>query len=56
MIDVKQLLIRQAQWQQARARLSWEEKVRMAEAVREAVQQLQDSAKAPKTQKGGGQT
>ena len=40
MFDVKQLLMRQEQWQLARAKLSWPEKVRMAEAVRAAVLQL----------------
>ncbi len=40
MTDVRQLLDRQAEWQKARRGLSWPEKIRMAEALREMVHQL----------------
>lgn len=40
MTDVRQLLARQAEWQRARGGLSWPEKVRMAEAMREAIVRL----------------
>ena len=40
MTDVRRLLERQAEWQKARGGLSWAEKVRMAEAMREAIHQL----------------
>ena len=36
MDDVKALFKRQARWQRSRARLSWTEKLRMAEILREA--------------------
>jgi hypothetical protein len=35
MDDVKALFERQARWQRSRARLSWTEKLRMAEILRE---------------------
>ncbi len=37
MTDTRELLERQAQWQKGRAALTWPEKIRMAEAVRESV-------------------
>ena len=40
MTDVRRLLERQAEWQKARGGLSWPEKVRMAEAMREAILQF----------------
>jgi len=40
MTDIRHLLERQAEWQRARGGLSWPEKVRMAEAMREAIRQL----------------
>ena len=40
MTDVRRLLERQAEWQKARGSLSWPEKVRMAEAMREVILQL----------------
>ena len=40
MTDVRRLLERQAEWQRARGALSWPEKVRMAEAMRDAIYQL----------------
>ena len=36
MNDVKALFERQARWQRSRTRLSWTEKLRMAEILREA--------------------
>ncbi len=35
MTDTRKLLERQAEWQKGRAALTWSEKIRMAEAVRE---------------------
>ena len=40
MTDVRRLLERQAEWQKARGGLSWPEKIRMAEAMREMICQL----------------
>lgn len=40
MTDMRRLLERQAEWQKTRNRLSWPEKVRMAEAVRESLRQF----------------
>lgn len=45
MSDVKHLLERQARWQQTRKALTWPEKVRMAEQVRESILQLRRSGK-----------
>ena len=36
MIDVKTMFERQARWQHSRAKLSWTEKLRLAETLREA--------------------
>jgi len=43
MSDVQKPLERQAKWQKSRAALSWPEKIRMAEAMRESVRQLRAS-------------
>jgi hypothetical protein len=40
MTDVERMLERQAQWQKSRQSLTWPEKIRMAERVRESVMQL----------------
>ncbi len=40
MSDTLKLLERQATWQKCRVALTWAEKVRMAEAVRDSVAQL----------------
>jgi len=40
MTDVRRLFERQAEWQRARRGLSWPEKVRMAEVMREAILML----------------
>lgn len=42
MIDVEQMLERQARWQKSRQALTWAEKIRMAERVRESVIQLRE--------------
>jgi hypothetical protein len=44
MDEVQQLLTRQAVWQRSRQSLTWPEKVRLAEMVRESVQQLRASS------------
>lgn len=36
MTEIEQLLERQARWQKSRSSLSWAEKIRMAERVRES--------------------
>jgi len=40
MTELKHMLERQAQWQTSRQSLTWPEKIRMAERVRESVRQL----------------
>lgn len=40
MTDIRHLLERQAEWQMARGGLSWPEKIRMAEAMRETLRQF----------------
>jgi hypothetical protein len=40
MNDIQKLLARQAKWQKSRKSLSWPEKIRMAEAIRESVLQF----------------
>lgn len=40
MRDVEKMLERQARWQKRRAALSWPEKIRMAEAIRESIRLL----------------
>jgi hypothetical protein len=40
MLDIYELLQRQARWQRGRTRLSWPEKLRMVEAIQESVKQL----------------
>ena len=56
MSEVINLLKRQAAWQKSRKDLSWPEKIRMAEAVRESVLQLRRTGRnagepKPKTAK-----
>jgi hypothetical protein len=43
MFDVKTMLERQARWQKSRAKLSWTEKLRMAEILREAALAMRSS-------------
>ena len=40
MNEVQDLLEKQARWQKSRQALSWPEKIRMAEAIRDSVRQL----------------
>ena len=47
MSDVSFLLSRQASWQSELRDLTWEEKIRMAEAVRESVILLRRSVRDP---------
>ena len=42
MTDLEDMLKRQAQWQKSRKSLTWPEKIRMAERVRERVKQLRE--------------
>lgn len=44
MTDVQEMLKRQAVWQRSRQSLTWSEKIRMAEKVRESVKQLRASS------------
>jgi len=51
MDEIQELLKRQARWQRARKNLSWPEKVRMAELVRESTRQWRARAtKVPSQQ------
>jgi hypothetical protein len=43
MIDIKEMLYRQAQWQRSLARLSWEEKLRLAETLHRAAQLMEQA-------------
>jgi predicted component of type VI protein secretion system len=43
MADARELFERQAAWQAGRRRLSWPEKVRMAEAIRESLVRLRNT-------------
>jgi len=43
MTEIEQLLERQARWQQSRAGLTWDEKLRLAEVLREAALVLHSS-------------
>ena len=51
MSDIQRLLERQAEWQKRRKSLSWAEKIRMAEAIRESVLQFQRTAPRVKPSK-----
>ena len=42
MTDIQDLLKRQAEWQAAKRRLSWSEKVRLVQALHDAIRQFQD--------------
>jgi hypothetical protein len=44
MNDVQEMFRRQAIWQKSRQSLTWPEKIRMAEMVRESVMQLRASS------------
>lgn len=41
--EVRELLERQARWQKSRRSLSWAEKIRMVEAIRESILRLRDA-------------
>jgi len=43
MSEIQAMLERQTRWQKSRQSLSWPERIRMAERVRESVQQLHQS-------------
>lgn len=47
MTDLRELFARQAEWQRARRSLSWAEKMRMAEAVRDSIAALRRAAVRP---------
>jgi hypothetical protein len=47
MPDAPELLERQARWQQGRTALTWAEKVRLAERVRESAKILRATAEQP---------
>jgi hypothetical protein len=47
MTDVEHMLERQAQWQKSRQSLTWPEKIRLAEQVRESVRQLRAQPAQP---------
>lgn len=51
MSEPDELLKRQADWQKERRKLSWPEKMRMAEAVRESVVKLRRTYVTPQTMK-----
>jgi len=46
MSEIQALLERQARWQKTRRALSWPEKIRMAEKVRESARQMRRPEKA----------
>jgi len=47
MFDVDTMFERQARWQRSRAKLSWTEKLRMAEILREAALAMGSSQRRP---------
>jgi len=49
--DVQELLRRQAQWQKSRQALSWPEKIRMAQEIRESIQKLRATSAKDAPQK-----
>lgn len=49
MRDIKEMLQRQAKWQQGRAKLSWAEKIRAVERVRGDVLALRQSLRRATT-------
>jgi hypothetical protein len=57
MSDIQKLLERQAEWQKSRKSLSWPEKIRMAEAIRESVLQFRRAGRhmAPSSSASGWQ-
>lgn len=55
MTDVHQLLARQALWQKHRKDLPWPEKIRMVEAIREAIVRLRATAPRKRVEGHNGQ-
>ena len=53
MNEVQKLLQKQAAWQKSRAKLSWPEKIRLAEAARETVIAFRKIKAAPKPPQPG---
>jgi hypothetical protein len=45
--ELKQMLERMAEWQRSRATLTWAEKIRMAEAVRESLAEYRRAHPVP---------
>jgi len=46
MNDIQKMLERQTQWQKGRKDLTWPEKIRLAERVRESARQLRASGRS----------
>ena len=53
MNNIRELLKRQADWQKGRKTLSWPEKIRMAESIRESVLTFRRSGPRIKSRKDG---
>jgi hypothetical protein len=53
MSDPQPLFDRQAEWQKSRKALSWPEKIRMAERMRESILRLKRAAPAEKPGQAG---
>lgn len=53
MTDIERMLKRQAEWQKSRQALTWPEKIRQAERVRDSAEQLRatDQGAKPRPQK-----
>jgi hypothetical protein len=49
--DVQELLRRQAEWQRSRQALSWPEKIRMAQEIRESIRTLRATSAKNVSQK-----
>jgi hypothetical protein len=47
MIDIQELFRRQAEWQKSRKSLSWSEKIRMVERMRDDVLKLRATKQEP---------
>lgn len=54
MTDVEEMLKRQAEWQKSRQHLTWPEKIRMAEQVRDSVVALRRSSPADRQEDSPG--
>jgi hypothetical protein len=49
MTEIQQVLERQAAWQKERRHLSWEEKIRMIEDLRESIREMRESQPSAQT-------